>query len=237
MNGIRSIAAAIAIAVAALGAATTSGAHPGHAPAIITIDRPAAGTLYTNDVQQPGSIQQIGNVVNPAASIGDKLTITVSWKCPPQSTGASVNTTVKDANGATVHDSGLLAGAPAGSSSTTWNAKANGTYTITSTVKCHHFENDPRTGKITKVDDGTDTDTRTVVAFRKHRSHGARELGSGAGFRARICYRARVYVRASASTFALATGAGLTTRASGVAARSRRVRRSGRQPSSGCSEG
>lgn len=153
----------ILVAVAALAVAAPAGAHPGHAPAIVTIDRPAAGTLYLDDVAQPGQIQQVGTLQNPAASLGDAITVTVSWKCPPQSTTAVVGMRILDANGNEVFNGGSLFSAPAGSFSWTWDHTQSGTYTLSATVQCMHTEYDPRTGTLKTIPDGADLDTRSLI--------------------------------------------------------------------------
>jgi hypothetical protein len=140
-------------------------AHPGHGPAIVTIDRPAAGTLYQNDVQQPGQIQQVGSLQNPAASIGSQLTIAVSWACPPQSTTAVVGRSITDANGNEVYNGGSLFAAPSGTSSVTWSHGQSGTFTIHATVQCMHTEYDRETGVLKTIPDGADMDQRTVIVI------------------------------------------------------------------------
>lgn len=161
MKSIRSLTATLALAAAVAGTALPAAAHPGHAPAIIEITRPLAGGVYENDVQQGGSVQQVGNLINPAVSFGKKLTVSVKWACPPQSTSARVIVAARDSNNAVVWGGGILFTAPAGTSSSAWVAGASGTYRLEAQVVCEHF--DPRTGSF--VFDGGDGDFRNVIVI------------------------------------------------------------------------
>lgn len=163
MSTIRRSITALVLAASVAGTAGSTlpaNAHAGHAPPMIKITRPAAGTSYVNDVAQSGSVEQVGDLLKPAASLGKSLTITVSWECPPRSTGAVVTTKVRNSDGAVVHAVTAFGG-PAGSSSTTWTTGTSGTYTIETSVSCHHWEQGPN--GTTKVDDGGDADSRQVI--------------------------------------------------------------------------
>lgn len=166
MNAIRKSITALTLVAGVAGAAGSTlpaSAHPGHAAPIITIDRPAAGGMYVNDVQQGGSVQQVGNLINPAVSIGKSLTITVSWKCPDRSTGARVLVEVRDSNNAVVHGGGLLFAGATGAHSSTWPHGTSGTYRIVAQVTCTHMEQGP--GGPVPVVDGADGDMRDVIVI------------------------------------------------------------------------
>lgn len=166
MKSIRSTLAGLTLVAAAAGTAGTTipaGAHAGHAAPMIKIDRPAAGAVYVNDVQQGGSVQQVGNLVKPAVSFGKTLTIKVDWECPPRSTGARIVLQVRNSNGAVVYDAGLLFTGPSGSATRAWTASGNGTYKIEAQVTCTHVEPGPN-GPVSVVD-GADGDSRDVIVI------------------------------------------------------------------------
>lgn len=125
-------------------------AHPGHAPPIIEIVKPAL---------VPG--QNVNGVPVEAVLVGSSE-IQVKWTCPPQSTYWYVEIVVRDANGAVVGQ-GVAPPGAASPWSWWWGASSTGIYTIAAKVKCYHNVQDPR-GGVRQVLDGEDTHAKTVAA-------------------------------------------------------------------------
>jgi hypothetical protein len=144
---------AATVAGAALAATPAAAADPS-----ITLDSPAAGTVYANDV--PSGSVGTGNAV----SIGKSLTLKVTWNCPsPPATTAHVELTVKNAAGAVVYNMGMLVTTPSGSTSRTWTHDTSGTYTVETKVTCIRVRQTPNGPVSDEV--GADTDSRTVVVI------------------------------------------------------------------------